>query len=342
MRNLDVRFDVLRNGVKITTLQPKDAPTIQFDKTAEIKTSMSGTFAQNETFDALYDEIKPYVIIDGVEHPCGIYAPATVELISAEDGKGISIEAYDRCWTVQCFCSESVLHFSAGRNYVDLIRSLLASAGIALVISTPSSATLRYDREDWDIGTSYLTIINELLSEINYQELWFNADGYAVIQPKNLLDAGNIVRTYDANNVESMMLDNTYTSMDLYDAPNVFICVCANPDGTFPLVARAENTSPISPLSIGRRGKRIARLYKVENIASLSALEDYAQLLCQQNMLLGESISITTALIPECGMDDVVALVHPDASGLCYETAWEMTMQTGGTMTHTLEKVIAT
>jgi len=342
VRNLDVRFDVLRNGVKITTLQPKDAPTIQFDKTAEIKTSMTGTFFQDETFDALFDEIKPYVIIDGVEHPCGVYSPATVELISAEDGKGISIEAYDRCWTVQCFCSESVLHFSAGRNYVDLIRSLLASAGIALVISTPSSAILRYDREDWDIGTSYLTIINELLSEINYQELWFNADGYAVIQPKNLLDAGNIVRTYDANNVESMMLDNTYTSMDLYDAPNVFICVCANPDGTYPLVARAENTSPISPLSIGRRGKRIARLYKVENIASLSALEDYAQLLCQQNMLLGESISITTALIPECGMDDVVALVHPDASGLCYETAWEMEMQTGGTMTHTLEKVIAT
>lgn len=341
MRNLDVRFDVLRNGVKVTELHPKDMPTVQFDKTAEIKTSLSGDFLKNEIFDSLRDEIEPIIIIDGVEHPCGIYAPATVELNSSDSGKGISIEAYDRCWTVQSYCSETVLHFNAGLNYLTIIKTLLTTAGIALAIETPSTATLRFAREDWDIGTSYLEIINQLLAEINYQELWFDARGYAILQPKRILSADNIVRTYDANNVESMMLDNSYASLDLYDAPNVFICVCPNPDGTAPLVARAENTSPVSPLSIGRRGKRISRLYKVDNIASQSALDEYAQQLCQQNMLLGEVVTITTALIPEFGMDDVVALVHPDASGLCYETSWKMELRPGGAMTHTLEKVAA-
>ena len=57
-------------------------------------------------------------------------------------------------------------------------------------------------------------------------------------------------------------------------------------------------------------------------------------------MLLGTTAEISTAPMPGCGADDVVALVHPDMEGLCREVEWEVDLCAGGTMTHKLEKAV--
>ena len=57
-------------------------------------------------------------------------------------------------------------------------------------------------------------------------------------------------------------------------------------------------------------------------------------------MLTGETIEIATALLPNFGVDDVVALIYDDISTICVERAWEMRLEVGGEMRHTLEKVV--
>ena len=341
MRTVDFRFDVLRNGVKAAELRQISNPSVRMSTKSEIKSSLSGEFLHSSDIDILSDEIQPVVIINGIEHACGIFAPATVSTGENEVYKTMSIEAYDRCWRVKTTHTETVKHFSAGQNYVEVVKSLLLEAGIALVIATPTSETLRHDREDWDIGTDLLAIVNMLLNEINYNPLWFDNNGYAIVSPKKQLSAADISRTYDSGNASSMMYMNTSVELDLYNAPNVFICVCSNPDDHTPMTAIAVNNNPISPISVIRRGRRISKLYKVNNIASQSALNEYAQLLCQENMLLGEKISVSTAIIPNCGVGEVVAIVDDVETGLCYETEWEMELGPGGAMKHTLEKAVS-
>ena len=340
IRTVDARVDVLRNGAVLTQLRAEGMPHIRMKADAAIKTSLTGSFAPDPLVDWLRDELRPVLILDGVEHPMGIFAPATMTVSSMSGVRRTQVEAYDRCWRVESTRSERLVHLAAGTNYIDAVKGLLALSGISLVLATPCASTLSQDREDWEVGESTLTIINQLLGEINYKSLWFNAAGFAVLEPKSRVTAANIVRTYDAQNSRCLLRDSVSSKLDLYDAPNVFICVCSNPGGLAPMTARAENNNPASPLSTLRRGRRIAQTYKLSNIADQSALQEYADFLCQNSMLLGTTVEISTAPMQGCGVDDVVALVHPDMEGLCREVEWDLDLGAGGTMTHKLEKAV--
>ena len=56
--------------------------------------------------------------------------------------------------------------------------------------------------------------------------------------------------------------------------------------------------------------------------------------------LRGETINVETCLLPGFGVNDVVGIRYGDYMAICVEKAWTMTMGIGGTMQHTLERVI--
>lgn len=342
MRTIDFRYIIVHNGADRGELKAiaDNPPRLMMDDNAEIKTSLSGTFAPSDDIDLLMDEIRPELILDGVAYPLGVFAPATVSEQRSETSLALSIEAYDRCWRVRDNFTESILSLASGTNYLTAVKQLLTAAGIATVIETPTTATLTEIREDWDIGTSYLTIINDLLSEINYKQLYFNSQGAAVLEPVVIPSAENIQHTFDSNNVLSLMLPENERSTDVYSAPNVFLCICSNPDKDGSLTAIAVNDNPQSPLSVARRGRRIMHVENVNNIASQSELNDYANRLRNESMFTGEVITVSTALFPNFGVDDVVALVIPEVTAICKERHYEMELQVGGTMKHTLERVV--
>lgn len=276
----DVRFrvDVLRNGAPITHLQwdTGSAPQIIASRDATIHTSIKGTFLVNDAVDYLSDELQPVMTIDGQETPLGIYQAATPSIKGAAGQKRVEVEAYDRCWRVYSNRTETILHLAAGASYLTEIRKLLTACGVALVIATPSDATLQTDREDWDVGTSYLTIVNDLLAEINYNSLWFDASGVARLEPYQEPSAQNIDWSYGTTDLflpDRHPGPNFSDEEDIFDAPNVFICVCSNPDLEQPMAATAVNDNPQSRKSTFRRNMRIASLIKVDNIASQEELQ---------------------------------------------------------------------
>lgn len=78
--------------------------------------------------------------------------------------------------------TEKRVLFQAGQRYTDIVQSILLELGISRIIAIQSDATLKNDRADWEIGTSWIKIINSLLAEINYQSLWFDTEGNARIR----------------------------------------------------------------------------------------------------------------------------------------------------------------
>ena len=353
-----IRYKLLRNGAEYGELFSGDnAPTLRADASGEIKMSLQGTFLPDAydskgnkvEVDWLTDEIKPELIIDGVAMPLGVLMPSTVEPSKDRSAHTLSIQAYDRCWRVRDNKVEGSLHLPAGTNYIDAIEGLLISSGIATTLKTPTESTLAEDREDWQTGTSYLTIINELLSEINYNQLWFDQNGYAVLEPVSNPTAGNIDHTFtnqkrDPRNAKEVEAISVYPKIsrktDIYQAPNVFVCICSNADKDAGMVAKAVNSNPQSPLSTIRRGRRIVQVVNVNNIASQNDLQAYADRLLHDSMTTGEIIMVETPLLAGFGVEDVSAIRYDDLSGICIERAWEMELTAGGTMTHKLEKVV--
>ena len=343
MREISFKFITVRNGADCSKLYPSSgsSPTIRMNTTGEIKMSLSGSFVDPEgAVDWLSDQIRVELVIDGVSSPVGVFLPASVRYVEDSASKSVNVEAFDRCWILKDTVVDGLYFIPSGTNYVTAINTLLASASIALISATPTTAVLAEDREDWEMGTSYLTIINQLLSEINYKPLWFNHDGVAIIEPKSTPSAENIQHTLDDTNVQSLMLPEINRSMDIYKAPNVFVCVCSNPDKETVMIARSENVNPESPLSISRRGRRIVQLTNVDNIASQAELQEYADQLRDKSMISAETINVTTALLPSYGVEDITAIRYKDFSAVCVEKAWAMSLQVGGNMTHTLERVV--
>jgi len=342
-REVETRFRIMRNGVIFGELYPaaNSAPRLQMSDSAAIKTSLSGDFVEPEEIDWLSDEIQPVLIIDGVENPLGVFLPATVTPTETETSKIVKLTAYDRCWRVKDTYAESSVYFASGTNYITAIESLLTAAGIVLVVKTPTTATFPEAREDWQVGASYLDIVNELLEEISYNPLWFNSQGAAVLEPSSVPTAEHIEHTLDSTDVRSLLLPEISRETDIYSAPNVFLCICSSADKIAPLTATAENTNPQSPLSIMRRGRRIMKVVRVNNIANQTALNAYAEKLRNDSMMSGETIKVTTALLPGYGVADVTAIRYGDLSAICVEHEWEMELRVGGSMKHTLERVVA-
>lgn len=340
MHSYGYRIDVLRDGAKVTELQAVNPPKITFNSSTIIKSGLSGEFKHSPELDPISDELKAWQIIDGVESPAGVFCIGTLIDQYADTVHTVKIEAYDRAFLLQSTRTENIAHFSAGTNYIEAIKTLLAKAGISLYTATPTTSTLSTDREDWEMGTDYLTIINDLLKEINYENIWFDASGYAKLSPIKNPDASDIKRSYDSDTSVSLLSPSCQSELDIYDKANVFVVVCSNPDSDTPMTATAVNDNPLSSLSVLKRKRRIVQVLKVDNIADQAALEEYAQQLCNGSMLSSETVTIRTSPVEAPGLSDTVALYHPDITGIYQETAWSLTMQPGASMTHTLRRSV--
>lgn len=342
-REIAYKIKILRNNASVSTLEwdADDAPSVDMDSEAEIKSSLQGTFLINPDYDPLKDELQPVIVTDGQETPLGVYACATPSYSGEGSSRRMTIEAYDRCWKVQSTRTEAVLHFSAGTKYMAAIDQLLTGAGISLIMRTDSEAVFPADREDWDIGTDYLTIINDLLKEMNYNPLWFDAGGYAHIEPYTPPSSAVIKRNYSARDIRRLpMLPGCEEETDIFSAPNVFICICSNADRTASLVAISVNDSPMSSKSVFRRGRRIVEVVKVDQIADQAALQAYADRLRTDSMMATQAVTFYVPAEGGHGMQDVISIDHPDVGGIYMELGWSLTMAQGESMAITARRTV--
>ena len=358
-RRIRFQYHLLRGGAFFAYLRAdrdSQEPQITMSDAGEIKTAFTGTFA-TEAVDAdgrrmeidwLSDEIQPVIIINGEKHPLGVFAVSTPRTVTKMKSTRVSVQAYDRCWLMKDTKVEGYFHIASGASYLNTVESLLTGAGLTTIIKDASAATLANEREDWSTGDAYLKIANDLLSEINYDNLWFDADGAAMLQAKKTPTAANVQHVFTSRKTDPRIdkeaeiisiAPDMKRSMDIFSTPNVFIVVCSNPDKSV-MTATATNDNQESPLSVSRRGRRIVSVEKVDNIASQTELQNYANFLRNQSMYTGEVIQITTRNLPGFGVGDISAINDDDAFGICVETAWQMQLEPGGTMTHTLERTV--
>lgn len=346
-RDVQYRVRVLKNGAAASELlwAEDNAPVVMWDKAGNIKASMRGSFYKNADVDLLTDELQPVLILNGTEYPLGIFRAATVTTGGSEYSPTVRVEAYDRCWRLSCRRTESVLHYAAGTSYISVIEGLLTECGISLRLVTSSSAVLQTDREDWEIGTDYLTIVNQLLAEINYAPLWFDADGMAHVEPYRSADAKRISHVYGdmgAPEVLNPALSESKMETDIFSKPNVFICVCSNPEIGEPMTAVAVNENTSSSTSVFRRGMRIARRCIVRNIASAEELQAYANKLMQESMFEAHTLTFETFVEGGHGIGDIISINNRELGGVWEETAWSITLAAGEPMKHTAKRAVST
>lgn len=338
--DLSVRYEVLRNGAFYKQIYAHGIPTINMQSGSELKVSLSGTFHDHSALDInfLSDKLRVIANLNGTEYPCGIFCVTTEDKSKSSGSKFIDIEAYSLLYLAQQSKIEERLYFAKDELYTDVIEELLIDAGITDYDITSSDLALLTDREDWEIGASRLSIINQLLGEISYNTAYMDNSGTIICEPFTEPSIGNLDFTYNADTASIIGPDYTLSN-DFHGKANVFKVICSNPDVGMPLTAVAVNDIASSPFNIDAIG-RILKVTHIDNIASQEALQLKANELRMLSMISSEEVTFETAINPEHSVFNIVALNNDDLQGIFAETSWTMPLSGSSMMRHSAKRAL--
>lgn len=337
---ISYRFDVLRGGVFYKTLRAELSGDVMCSADAIVKRSVSCSLYIPDDVDFLTDELRVLLIKDGEEYPLGIFEVTTQTRNVMDDGRAVySIEGYDRAYLVDRKKLErrSEGHISAGTKYTDAIESLLISAGIRTSLITPSELELATDREDWDIGTSHLTIINQLLDEINYSSLWFDSNGYARSEQYQSAETKPVEFYYSAGR-GSIIIQAHSLGNDYFDSYNVFTVGVSRVGEDQPIYVTAVNSDISSKISTVYRGRIAAPVVMLADVADEETAQVYADNLVLKSRISHETASVQTEVEGGHEVGSVVGVFIPQLSGKFEETAWTIPLTGDPLMSHTIRR----
>ena len=344
-RMIDFRFELLdRNERKLKDLDNVSG-SIRFDSSQEIMGT--GSFIVEETAGVDFKEtdlrIRPVFMLltehGWLKYPLGIYIMSSPERQTQNCGIYQNIDCYDYSTILREDKIRERLFIASGSNYVREVRNLINGAGIKK-INIETSVLMARENIEFEIGTSKLEVINALLTAINYEPLHFNGNGYAVsrryVEPVNRRTEHSY-RTDD----KSLIKAGAKQSLDMYNVPNIFVRYTDDPDGE-ELRSEYVNDSAGSKISTVNRGRNVVDIESVDDIADQETLDALVRRIAIEKSQTYDTITIPTGLMPH-HVYRYCIFVNETTLGVgnkYIEYAWEMELSVGGTMTHTLKRVV--
>jgi hypothetical protein len=230
---------------------------------------------------------------------------------------------------------------ASGTNVVTAVSTALTSAGIDVSQAqlTPTSHTTPEIRE-WPIGTSYLRIVNDLLSMIAYRGIHFDGNGNPVVEPYVLPAQRSSEYTY-ATDENSVILDvNVEANSQIAGVPNVVVLTRANP-GTATLTSTQTNSKVSSPTSTVRRGLSTVLYEQADDAADQTALDNMAKRRLTEVSEVLMYVSFSTTPHPFHDDLDKIRFTHQtdgvdslDIDDDFIETEWRLSLSEVGEMVH--------
>lgn len=347
-RRIKFRYDLLdmNNNFKQTlTTVMSDQCSVTMDTTQQIARTAQFMLQDDGSINYLTDRIQPWVLVwvppnGWAEFPLGVFILSTPpRQTDAAQVITRQINGYD---LTQILVDEKVQDrytVAAGTNYISAVASLLSTAGITQTNLTATSLTLP-TAKDYEIGTAFIDIINDLLSAINYRPLWFDANGVAQAMPYMSPSVLPPAYTYQDDS-QSVMTPEVNDNLDLFDVPNVWVCTVDETDTTT-LVSRYVNDNPNSPTSTVNRGRQIVKYVSGLTAPNQATLDAYAQQQAEQDSQIYNTVVFETAIMPFHEAYDAIQLNYSvmGISDKFFEIGWSLNLAPGATMNHTIQKVV--
>lgn len=346
-RKIDFRYDLMDNQERILD-SLKATGSISFNSQSDVMGT--GSFQIREEKLQQYAQfyvdmrIRPQILIwdeDGnvSEKYLGIYI-MTSPIRSGNNNTVVwNVDCYDKGIILKEDKLQDRLYIPAGSNYVAQVKNVLLSAGINKFSIESSSLTNSADIE-FEIGTSKLDVINDLLYAINFYPIHFDGNGFAetsrYIEPMQR----SVQLSYMTDH-KSIILEGAQQSNDLYNVPNVVVRYVDNPDAD-PLRSVYINNNPDSIISTVRRGRNIVDVESVDDIADQDTLDSYTKRIAIEKSQACDSVMLRTGLTTGHGFRNCIFVRDDELeiSTKYIEYSWNMDLKVGGSMTHHLKRVL--
>lgn len=251
------------------------------------------------------------------------------------------IEAYDKLLITKEDKVTDRYTIKAGTTYYDAMVALLDSASIDKYNIENNDKTLKNDKE-WDPGTEKLAILNDLASDLNFTPFWVDEWGFYRSNQYRSPQEQPSDYTYQDDEL-SIVESGIEEELDLFNLPNVFTVVVANPDTEETFVSTVENNNPNHPRSIPSLGRRVVRFEEKDDIADQESLDAYVERLAFESSQIYGRVRFQTAIMPFHSYSNVLRIINSKLgiNDKYSEVSWKMNLEAGASMEHEVRKVVS-
>jgi hypothetical protein len=237
-----------------------------------------------------------------------------------------------------CAWVDDLVFTTPEKTYTEVIEELL---GDSVQTRIAYSDQVVEDTYEWEPGTTKYTVIGDLLQMVGYDELWFDEDGVAVVEP--YVSPSERAPGYVYEDSEGSVLSSVAEqSLDLFKVPNKWVLFTSNPDQSS-LVSTYTNTSPASPTSTVNRSRTISKVVQAQSAADQASLDVMTAQVAFDDSQVYEVLEIATGFMPIHSCNDVldVRFAGLAVRGRYCEMAWEMVLEPGAAMRHTVQRMVS-
>ena len=260
-----------------------------------------------------------------------------------EEGQSIyrEVEAYDKLLIIKEDKVDYRHTIFEGVRYYDAMVQLLESAGINQYHIENNDKRLSNDKE-YEPGTEKLVILNDLASDLNFTPFWVDEWGYYRTKQYRSPQEQPSDYTYEDDEM-SIVNPGSEEELDLFDLPNVFTVVIANPDTEEEFISTVENNNPNHPRSIANLGRRVVRFEEKDDIADQESLDAYVERLAFESSQIYGRVKFTTAIMPFHSYSNVLRIINKKLgiNDKYAEVSWKLNLEAGANMEHECRRVVS-
>ncbi|ADZ82487.1 hypothetical protein [Cellulosilyticum lentocellum] len=313
----------------------EDGGTVSYNSLDSLKTNarLKVSLDTSEIFDI--KRIRICSVLNGNELPCGTFLVATPSSQFKSAVQSIDVTCYSTLWPVKVDKCDTRYYVPLGTNAVNEVKRILGRFGYQVII--PDSAKTTSVNQEWEIGTSYLEIVNSLLDSIGYTSLYVDVYGNYVAKPYILPSLREAEIIYDSDDINNIIEPSAESELDLFNVPNKFIRYVNSPE--VDLAAVYINSRGIT----GTEATGIVNVdsQEVNDASDYDTLYELCKKAAEEATSIYHKVTIYTAINPIHLFLNCIQLNHYQLRGKFIETSWDIELKTGGTMTHNLREVIA-
>lgn len=271
--------------------------------------------------------VSPYLLLDGVEYPMGVYICTPAKLSHKQAYSLYSLEGRGLTWILANSYPSAPHTALIGTNPVTNVRAILDAHGLRHAI--PSATVTLPVTITWDIDKSWLDIINEQLNGAAYYTLWDDLNGYLKSQPYfELATATPALQLYSG---EGGIVTGAIEQEGVYDTLANQIIVMREASGSTPAIRVIRTNNDLSsPVSVPNLGRTLPRIIKDSNLISVTEARAVAKREIEVGTSFTNKLKVLTLPQPVREVHEVHdlaiynALGQPLGFGLWWCDSWEI------------------
>lgn len=283
------------------------------------------------------DRVRPFMTLANdfiaARFNLGVFVLTTPETSRVDDVITYKVHGFDLLFLLQSSGPADTYVATSGTTYLDAVQAVLTASGVGvgLQLDGTGSATTLPSTMVWllnpEAETSWLSIINDLLSAINYRGLWANENGVFTSSPYSAPSARAIEWTFDTSDIKTNIVGEQRTlTSDVWAAKNWWRFVrkgmTTKPietDGIYTYQNDTEGRTSVAAL--GRVVKAQVRFLDAANQTSLVA---QGNKIIANNQAISRSFAIEVDPLPIASHFDIVEFIDAGFTDKCQVASWTL------------------